>query len=181
MKTRAAPASPKNSNWPARGTPSLQPPKDAGSVPARPGLRREYASPGSNPAATPSTSAASAPVSAKIEMQSSDRQAGTTPRALSKPTVGFSPTRLLNAAGTRPEPAVSVPSEKLARPAATATAEPELDPPDTNFGLKAFSQAPYGERVPTRPVANWSRLVLPIAIAPASSRAWTTGEFSCGT
>ena len=95
--------------------------------------------------------------------------------------VGFSPTRLLNAAGTRPEPAVSVPSAKLTRPAATATAEPELDPPDTYFGLNEFSQAPKGERVPTRPVANWSRLVLPIAIAPASSRAWTTGEFSCGT
>ena len=37
---------------------------------------------------------------------------------------------LLNAAGTRPEPAVSVPSAKLARPAATATAEPELEPPE---------------------------------------------------
>ena len=37
---------------------------------------------------------------------------------------------LLNAAGTRPEPAVSVPSAKDTRPAATATAEPELDPPE---------------------------------------------------
>ena len=36
---------------------------------------------------------------------------------------------LLNAAGTRPEPAVSVPSEKAAMPRATSTAEPELDPP----------------------------------------------------
>ena len=32
--------------------------------------------------------------------------------------------------GTRPDPAVSVPSEKLTSPAATATAEPELDPPE---------------------------------------------------
>ena len=37
---------------------------------------------------------------------------------------------LLNAAGTRPEPAVSVPSEKRTSPAATATAEPELEPPE---------------------------------------------------
>jgi len=36
---------------------------------------------------------------------------------------------LLNAAGTRPDPAVSVPSEKLTKPSATLTAEPALDPP----------------------------------------------------
>ena len=32
-------------------------------------------------------------------------------------------------AGTRPDPAVSVPSAKGTSPAATATAEPELEPP----------------------------------------------------
>jgi hypothetical protein len=36
----------------------------------------------------------------------------------------------LKAAGTRPEPAVSVPREKSTRPLATATAEPELEPPE---------------------------------------------------
>jgi hypothetical protein len=66
---------------------------------------------------------------ANTETQSSDLQAGTMPRVLSKPRVGFSPTMLLKAAGTRPEPAVSVPSAKLTSPAATATAEPELEPP----------------------------------------------------
>ena len=35
----------------------------------------------------------------------------------------------LHALNTRPDPAVSVPSAKLASPSATATAEPELDPP----------------------------------------------------
>ena len=35
-------------------------------------------------------------------------------------------------------------------------------------------------RAPTRPVANWSRLVLPRTIAPASSRRWTTGAVSAG-
>ena len=63
--------------------------------------------------------------------QSRLRQAGTTPRVLQRPLVGFKPTRWLNAAGTRPEPAVSVPSAKATRPAATATAEPELEPPLT--------------------------------------------------
>src|SRR5437868_597205 len=62
-------------------------------------------------------------MSAKIDTQSSEWQAGTTPRVLSRPRVGLSPTRLLNAAGTRPEPAVSVPRLKVARPAGTAHAD----------------------------------------------------------
>jgi len=73
--------------------------------------------------------AASAQERAKIETQSSEAQAGTVPSLLSRPGVGLTPTMLLKPAGTRPEPAVSVPSEKLTRPLATATAEPELEPP----------------------------------------------------
>ena len=45
---------------------------------------------------------------------------------------------LLRPAGTRPEPAVSVPSAKGTRPRATATAEPELDPPGTIAGSKVL-------------------------------------------
>ena len=60
------------------------------------------------------------------------------PVADSAPSVGFSPTMLFSAAGTRPEPAVSVPSEKLTSPRATATAEPEDDPPGTIAGSTAF-------------------------------------------
>ena len=81
------------------------------------------------PCATASTSPASSAVRAKIETQSSERHAGTTPRLLKSPRVGFRPTMLLNAAGTRPDPAVSVPREKVTRPAATAAADPELEPP----------------------------------------------------
>ena len=73
--------------------------------------------------------AASSQVNASIDTASSVREAGTTPRGLNRPQVGFKPMILLKAAGMRPEPAVSVPSEKLASPSATATAEPELDPP----------------------------------------------------
>jgi len=70
-------------------------------------------------------------VRAKIDTQSIDRQAGTTPAALTIPNVGLSPTMPLKPAGTRPEPAVSVPSENVTSPRATATAEPELEPPGT--------------------------------------------------
>ena len=44
------------------------------------------------------------------------------------PRVGLTPTTPFNAAGTRPEPAVSVPRARSTSPRATATAEPLLDP-----------------------------------------------------
>ena len=86
----------------------------------------------------------------------------------------------LKAAGTRPEPAVSVPRAKSTMPSATATAEPELEPPLMRDGSWALRTAPYGERVPTRPVANWSRLVVPRTRAPASRRRATTGASAAG-
>src|SRR3954465_1747773 len=113
-----------------------------------PGLR-EYASARAYPSATAHARAASSAVNAKIDTQSIERHAGTTPLVLNRPQVGLSPTMLLNAAGTRPEPAVSVPSEKLTRPVATATADPELEPPEMYSWFTLFRQAPYGERVPT--------------------------------
>jgi hypothetical protein len=48
----------------------------------------------------------------------------------SSPIVGFTPIRLLNPAGTRPEPAVSLPRLKVLKPSATAVAEPALEPPE---------------------------------------------------
>ena len=39
---------------------------------------------------------------------------------------------LLSMAGTRPEPAVSVPNASGTSPADTATADPELEPPGIN-------------------------------------------------
>src|SRR5436190_22368060 len=95
------------------------------------GRGRAYGSAASGPATTHSAAQASSVVSVKIETQSSVRHAGTTPAVDTRPTLGFRPTILLSAAGTRPEPAVSVPSASGTRPAATATAEPELDPPGT--------------------------------------------------
>ncbi|MNI36249.1 hypothetical protein D3C73_902930 [compost metagenome] len=77
------------------------------------------------------TAWASATVSANTEMQSSVRHAGTSPVLGNQPLVGLSPTILLNPAGTRPEPAVSVPSENATSPRATVLAEPELEPPLT--------------------------------------------------
>ena len=68
--------------------------------------------------------------------------AGIMPLEDNKPRVGFTPTRLLKAAGTRPEPAVSEPRLKAANPSATETAEPALDPPLMYFLSKAFTPGP---------------------------------------
>src|SRR5258705_9225048 len=110
--------------------PNVKPARGEGAVHRRPSASlREYASEGSNAAATSATRAASSQVNAKTDGQSSDRHAGTTPLVDNSPRLGFSPTRLLNAAGTRPDPAVSVPSAKLTKPRATAAPDPELEPP----------------------------------------------------
>ena len=66
----------------------------------------------------------------RTETQSRLRQAGTTPLVPIRPSDGLTPTIPLKAAGTRPEPAVSVPSANGTVPSATTTAEPELDPPE---------------------------------------------------
>ena len=54
-------------------------------------MRRAYGSAGSKTAATSITAAASAAEFANTETQSSERQAGTTPRVLSSPFDGFHP------------------------------------------------------------------------------------------
>src|SRR5439155_21827121 len=117
--------SPKKINWPLRGTPSLTRPGNAVIWPS--GRLRENGSAPSAPAITEGAAMASSTVSENTEMQSSVRQAGTTPAVVISPRLGFSPTRLLSIAGTRPLPAVSVPSASGTSPAETATADPELD------------------------------------------------------
>ena len=93
------------------------------------GRLRENGSAPSGPAIAASAAVASSTVSEKTDTQSSVRQAGTTPAVEISPRLGFSPTMLLSIAGTRPEPAVSVPNASGTSPLDTATAEPELDPP----------------------------------------------------
>ena len=41
-------------------------------------------------------------------------------------------------------------------------------------GASGLRGVPYGERVPTSPVANWSMFVVPTTIAPAAPRRSTT-------
>jgi hypothetical protein len=94
------------------------------------------------PAATLSTRSARSTDPAKIDTQSIDRHAGTTPRMSIRPRLGLSPTMPLAAAGTRPDPAVSVPRLNGTTPSATATADPELDPPEIRAGSSTLWHVP---------------------------------------
>ncbi len=66
---------------------------------------------------------------------------GMTPERLMRPTVGLTVTRPFCVAGDRSDPEVSVPIAAAHNPAATATAEPELDPPGVTIGLPRSSSA----------------------------------------
>ena len=117
--------SPKKSKSSLRGTPKRNVAGGSTSKVVFCASRRLRLSAGSKPEVTCITMLASAQVSVKIDAQSRVRHAGTIPKVLSRPRVGFIPTIFVNAAGTRPDPAVSEPNAKLTRPLATATAEPE--------------------------------------------------------
>ena len=75
-------------------------------------------------------------------------------KKLTVPRVDLKPIMLLKAAGTRPEPAVSVASEKETWLEATDTHEPEEEPPDMWSDENTEAGWPYGDRMPTRPVAQ---------------------------
>ena len=87
------------------------------------------ASVGSRAASTFSISAASRTVRVIGPAVSWLAAIGRIPARLISPTVGFTVTSPFALAGDSSEPDVSVPIETAANPAATATAEPELDPP----------------------------------------------------
>ena len=64
---------------------------------------------------------------------------------------------------------------------ATAVADPPLDPPGVRVGSHAFLVGPSAEFSVDDPIANSSRLVLPMTIAPAASRRVTTVASYGGT
>src|SRR6266567_1409342 len=83
----------------------------------------------------------------------------------------------------RIDPPVSVPSAAGASAAATATAEPLLDPPATRCVAVShgFHGAPIGSLQPQPPNANSTRCVLPSGIIPAASNRSTTVAVSLAT
>ncbi len=86
-------------------------------------------SPLSNPLQTCQIFSASSTLKVRNDTQSWCGQDGEIPLADTVPLVGLNPQRPLNNAGTRIEPAVSLPRENDTRPSLTVTALPLLDPP----------------------------------------------------
>src|SRR5947209_20191190 len=98
------------------------------------------------PASAVSSAAASATVRAIGPAVSWLCAIGMMPERLMRPTVGLMPTMPLYAEGARIEPSVSVPTATAHKFAATATADPELEP-------DGFRSRAYGFRVwPPRPL-----------------------------
>ena len=105
---------------------------------------------------------------------------GIMPVRSSRPWVGRMPYRPQKLAGTRTDPPVSVPSAVSHRPWATAEAEPDEDPPGTRSGALGLSGVPSNGFSPRMPSDTSSVTVLPISVAPASSRRCTAHAWRVG-
>ncbi len=84
------------------------------------------------------------------------------------------PTTPQKDAGWRIEPPVSEPNAIGTQSAATAAAEPPLDPPGACVRAQGLRTGPNAEFSFDDPIANSSQLVLPTITAPAASRRVTT-------
>src|SRR5437870_12113957 len=69
-------------------------------------------------------------------------------------------------AGWRIEPPVSVPTAAMHWSAATAAADPPDEPPGTRSALHGLRVGKKAEFSADEPIANSSRLVLPVTTAP---------------
>src|SRR5882762_5958489 len=85
------------------------------------------------------------------------------------------------AAGWRIDPPVSEPSATGAHRAATAAADPPLDPPGIRSRAQGLRTGPKAEFSFDDPIANSSQLVLPTMTAPAASSRLTTVASYGGT
>src|SRR5205085_6635415 len=94
----------------------------------------------------------------------------TSPHRDTRPYVGFAPTTPQSAAGWRTLPPVSEPSAAGTMRAATAAADPPLEPPGTRFVSHGLRVGPTNECSVDDPIANSSRFVLPTIDAPRARR-----------
>src|SRR5215470_14319632 len=122
---------------------------------------------GEGPAHASNRIARSAAVRAMKPGVSSDGASGTLPPRGTRPKVGLMPATPQSAAGIRMDPPVSLATAAGTRLAATAAAEPPLEPPVMNAGLTGLRvPAPEGWIV-VMPQPNSCDLVSPTITAPA--------------
>src|ERR1700722_18465240 len=112
---------------------------------------------------------------AKKPTWSSEGLRGCTPVRGIAPKLGLRPTTPLKAAGRITEPSVCVPSATGTRPAATAAAEPEDEPPGVCAWFQGLTVGPGCRQ------ANSVDTVLPKIVAPRLRRRSTTQASLAGT
>ena len=83
-----------------------------------------------------------------------------TPSALTRPYWGFSPTTPHCDAGSRMDPAVSVPMAAKPSPAATAVADPPEDPPAMFVNIPGVSDFAEAADHRTAPVGEFMKILL---------------------
>src|SRR3954452_1276275 len=85
-----------------------------------------------------------------------------------RPRLGLSPTRPQQAAGMRIEPPPSLPCAIGTIPAATAAADPPLDPPGVREPSHGLRVGPVKRGSVVGRIANSGRLVIPTITNPAA-------------
>jgi hypothetical protein len=99
----------------------------------------------------------------------------------SRSNVGFRPTQPQSAAGIRTLPPVSLPVATSARCAATAAAEPPLDPPGMRVTSRGLRVVPKNGLMVVTPPPSSCVLVLPSITAPAIAMRATVSASASGT
>ena len=84
-----------------------------------------------------------------------------------RPRLGFRPTSPQHDAGTRSEPAPSLPCASGTAPAATSAADPPLDPPVPRSSAHGLRVGPYRTDSVAKFSPNSGAVVCPSATSPA--------------
>src|SRR5207249_11390291 len=105
----------------------------------------------------------------------------TMPRRLTRPYVGFMPTTPQSVAGLRIDPDVSPPVATVSRPAASAAADPLLDPPGVRDRFHGFFASGNAPPSPALPNENSGSFILPSSTPPADFNRATTVASKSGT
>src|SRR5213082_2831714 len=85
-----------------------------------------------------------------------------------RPKLGLSPTSPVKAAGMRVEPPPSLAVQKGTSPAATAAADPPLDPPGVRVRSQGLRVVPHALVWVKAVTPNSGAAVFPMGIAPAA-------------
>ena len=153
--------------------PTSPQPRRSRRTPAGDGHRQVLA-----PAATSSHSAVSTTRRVRHPALDIPHQCWSSGIRLIRPRCGINPTRPVYAAGMRMDPAPSLAEAAPTRPAATAAAEPPLEPPGVRPVSHGLRVSPVASLSVNPQIASSGRLVTPNTIAPASRSRCTCTEFA---